>query len=71
MRVKVKGNVISASFLKIEEWGTLVKAKDLREGWLVELVDDQNPDPEAPPRKKIGRERKEQRRCRGRSDGEE
>ena len=29
---------------------------------MIELVGDQNPGPEAPPRSKIGRERKEQRR---------
>ena len=39
-----------------------------KEGWLVELVGDQNPGSEAPPRSKIGRERKEQRRCQERSD---
>ena len=39
-----------------------------KKGRLVELVGDQNPGSEAPPRSKIGRERKEQRRCQGRSD---
>ena len=39
-----------------------------KEGWLVELVGDQNPGSEAPPRSKIGRKRKEQSRCQGRSD---
>ena len=40
-----------------------------KEGWLVELVGDQNPGFEAPPRRsKIGRERKEERSCQGRSD---
>ena len=35
---------------------------------LVELVGNQNPGPEAPPTRKRGRERREQRRCQGRSD---
>ena len=53
-------------------WGERHKKK----GQLIELVSDQNPDSEAPPRSKIGRERKEQRRCQGKgncqkSDGEE
>ena len=39
-----------------------------KEGRLVELVGDQNPGYEASPKSKIGRERKEQRRCQGRSD---
>ena len=34
-------------------------------GRLVELVGDQNPGYEAHPRSKIGRERKEQKRCQG------
>ena len=38
------------------------------EGQLEELVGDQNPSPEAPHRSKIRRERREQRRCQGRSD---
>ena len=39
-----------------------------KEGRLVELAGDQNTGSEAPPRSKIGQERKEQRRCQGRSD---
>ena len=39
-----------------------------KEGRLVEFAGDQNTGSEAPPRSKIGRERKEQRRCQGRSD---
>ena len=31
-------------------WGERLE----KEGWLVELVDDQNPSSEAPPRSKIG-----------------
>ena len=38
-----------------------------KEGRLIELVGDQNTGSEAPPRSKIGRERKEHRRCQGRS----
>ena len=41
-----------------------------REKWLLELVDDQNAVPGAPPRSKIGREKREQR-CHGKSDVEE
>ena len=39
-----------------------------KEGRLVEFADYQNTGSEAPPRSKIGRERKEQRRCQGMSD---
>ena len=39
-----------------------------KEGRFVESVGDQNPDFEAPSRSKIGQERKEQRRCQGKSD---
>ena len=72
MRVKVGGKVIPASFLKVEERGTLVGAKDWREreGWIEELVDGQNPGPEAPPKSKKGKEKREQRRCQERSDVE-
>ena len=41
-----------------------------KEGQSEELVGEQNPSPEAPPRSKIGREKRGQRRCQGRSDGE-
>ena len=71
VRVKVEGKVIPASFLKIEGWGRLLGERPGKEGQLEELVGDQSPDPEAPPRSKIGRERREQRRCQGRSDREE
>ena len=36
-----------------------------KEGRLVESVDNQNPGPEAPPRSKIGRERRGQRKYQG------
>ena len=39
-----------------------------KEGQLEELVNDQSPNPEAPARSKIRRERSEQRRYQGRSD---
>ena len=39
-----------------------------KEGWLVELVDDQNPGPEAPSRMKMEQKKREQRKCQGRSD---
>ena len=39
-----------------------------KEEWLVELVGVQNPDSKAPPRSKIRRERKEQKKCQGRID---
>ena len=45
-------------------WGKRPEKK----GRLVELVGDQNPGSEAPFRSKIGRKRKEQRRCQGKSD---
>ena len=52
VRVKVKGKVIRASFLKTEGRETLVGAIDRREEQIEELVDGQNPGPEAPPRSK-------------------
>ena len=39
-----------------------------KEGQLIELVGDQNPGPEAPPRSKLGQERKQERKCQGRSN---
>ena len=39
-----------------------------KEEWLEELGGDQNPGSKAPSRSKIGRERREQRKCQGRSD---
>ena len=68
MRVKVGGKAIPASFLKIEEKGTLVGAIGRREGQTEELVGGQNPGPEAPPRSKEKQEEREQRRCQERSD---
>ena len=76
VRVKVKGKVIPASFRKIEGRGILVGAKDRREKrQLEEMVVDQTPGPEAPPRSKKRRERRKQRKCQERrhcqrSDGE-
>ena len=51
VRVKVKGQVMPTSFLKIEGRRTFLWAK---EGQLIELVGDQNPGPEVPPRSKRG-----------------
>ena len=56
MRIKVERKVIPESFLKIEgrgdaRWGE----RPEREGPIEELVDDQNPCPEAPPRSRIER----------------
>ena len=69
MRVDVGGKAIPASFLKIKGRGTLVGAKDQkREGQIKELVGGQNPGPVAPPRSKKGQERREQRKCQGRSN---
>ena len=68
MRVKVEGKVISASFLKIKGRGTLVGAKDQREGRIEELVGVQNPGREAPPKSKKGQKKRDQRRCLKRSD---
>ena len=71
VEVKVGSKVIPASFQKIEgkgdaRWGD----RPEREGRIEELVGGQNPGPEAPPRSKKGQEKREQRRCQGRSDGE-
>ena len=57
MGVKVKSKVILISFSKIQgretvHWGAKDRRK--REGQLAELVGDQNPGSEAPPRSKIG-----------------
>ena len=41
-----------------------------REGQIEELVGGQNPGPVAPPRSKKRQERREQRKCQERSDGE-
>ena len=66
VRVKVKGKVIPASFLKIEERYVRRGKRLEKEGWLIEFVGDQNSGPEALPRSKRGQEWREQR-----SDGEE
>ena len=68
VQVKVGGKAIPASFLKVEGRGTLVWAIGWREGQIKELVDGQNPGPEAPPRSKKGQKKREQRRCQERSD---
>ena len=66
--VKVGGKVIPASFRKLKEenarWGKRLG----RERQIEELVGDQNRGPEASPRSMKGQERREQRRCQGRSD---
>ena len=67
MKVKLGTKVIPASFLKIE--GTR-GARPEREGRIEELVGGQNPGPIAPPKSRKRQEKKEQRRCQGRSNGE-
>ena len=69
MSVKVEGKVIPASFQKIEGRGTFVGQKT-GDGQIEKLVCGQNPGPEAPPRSRKGPERREQRKCQGRSDGQ-
>ena len=67
--VKIKGKVIPASFLKVEGKGNVHWGKRLKKDRQIEeLVGDQKPGPEAPPRSKKGQERREQRECQGRSD---
>ena len=71
MKVKVGGKTIPASFLKIKGRGALVGAiGPEREGRIEDLVGDQNPGPEAPPMSRKRREKREQKRCQERSDGE-
>ena len=48
----------------------LIGAKDQREGQIKELVGGQNPRPEAPPRSKKWKEKREKRKCQGRSNAE-
>ena len=67
MGVKVRGKVIPVSFLKVEGRETLIGAKDWR-GQIEELEDHQKPGPKAPPMSRKGKERREQRRCQGRSN---
>ena len=60
MRVEVRSKVISTSFLKIKgrgdsRWGGRLE----KEGKLVELAGVRNPGPEASPRSKTRRERRE------------
>ena len=62
MRIEVKSKVISTSFRSRE--------RPEKEGQLVELVGNKNPGPDAPPRSKRGLERREQRRCREKSDSQ-
>ena len=69
MGVKVRDKAIPASFLKIEgkgdaRWGD----RPEREGRIEELVGDQNLGFEAPPGSRKRQEKREQRRCQGRSD---
>ena len=67
MEVKVGGKVIPASFLKVEgecRWG------ERPERERIELVGGQNPGPEARLMSKKGQERREQRKCQGRSDSQ-
>ena len=52
VRVKVQSKAIKASFLKIEGKWAFVGRRPEKEGWLVELINDQNPDPEVPSRSK-------------------
>ena len=68
--VKIGGKVIPVSFLKIEGKEKLVGTKNLRERDREELVGSQNPGLVAPPRSKKGQERREQRKCQGRSSVE-
>ena len=64
VRVNVGGKAIPASFLKIEGRGTLIGAEDRREreGRIEELVDGQNPGPEAPLSSKSKRSKEDVRR---------
>ena len=69
--IKIINIVIRTSFLEIlrkrdARWGE----RPEKEGWFVELVDGQNPRPEAPPRKKRARE-EGAKKCQGRRNGEE
>ena len=54
----MRDKFIPACFLKVEGRGTLVGAK---KGWLVELVGDHNPGPEALPKSKRGGNKEEVR----------
>ena len=66
--VKIGGKVIPASFLKAEGRGRLLGRKTGERGQIEELVGGENPGAEAPPMGKKERERREQRKCRGRSN---
>ena len=50
---------------KIDGRRSFVGAKDRREGHIEELVGDQNPGPQAPPRSRKGPKRWEQKNVRG------
>ena len=65
VRIKVQSKFIPTSFSKIEGRSMFVGPK---EGRLIELVGDQYPSPETPPKSKIGRKRRNQKRCQERSD---
>ena len=58
VRIEVKSKVIPSSFLEIEGRVIFVRAK---EGWLVELVGNHCPSPEAAPMSKRERERRKKR----------
>ena len=69
MTVKVRSKVIPTSFWKVEGRGDSCWVKrPEKEGQVKEWLGDQNPGPEAPARSRKDRMRREQRRCRGRSD---
>ena len=53
----------------LKEGGRSLGRKTGERGRIKELADGQNQGSVAPPRSKIGQERREQRRCQGRSDG--
>ena len=71
MRVNVGGKPTPVCFLKIKGRGALVGGeRPEREGRIEELVGGQNQGPVAPPKSKKGQEKRKQRRCQERSDGE-
>ena len=59
VRVEINGKVIQASFLKIEKGDVRWGGRPKKERRLIELVGDQNPGFEAPPRIEKERERRE------------
>ena len=66
VRVKVKGKLIPASFLKIEKCS--LGRKTAEKGMVSTMVGDQNPGSEAFTGNQTGRKRREQRSCQGKSD---